>query len=122
VLVVAHSQGTLIAAEALELLADRRALAPSALATFCPRELKLVTMGSPIGHLYGHYFPRLYRLKPAVTLHVNHWLNIYRRDDFIGTAIGSAASTFPENLPIPPRGHTDYWRDRDALQAIAHLI
>lgn len=119
-LVVAHSQGTLIAVEALELFAHRRPAAPPEVS---PLRLSLVTMGSPVGRLYEHYFPRLYRLKSSgQASHVGAWRNIYRVDDFIGTVIGSRASTFPMNIPIAPRGHTDYWRDEDVLRALQPLL
>lgn len=115
--VVAHSQGTVIALDVLWLEWARNLLAG--------RKVSFVTMGSPITHLYGHYFPHRYpplfadgKLNPAwgqwLDVTVQKWLNIYRVDDYIGTFVDGAPS-FPENRRMrKDGGHTGYWGDSEA--------
>jgi hypothetical protein len=120
-LVVAHSQGTMIAIEALGLFKNRSPVTrPSA----SWLKVGLVTMGSPVEHLYRHYFPRCYGIKDRAQAphNVTSWQNIFRRDDFIGTSVLSPPPGFPNNTPILARGHTDYWRDRDVLAALRPLL
>ena len=116
--VVAHSQGSIVAVnvlcdEAGRLLArcggDRENLA-------------LVTLGSPLTHLYQYYFPLLY---PPVTASrwdglydsVGKWINIYRINDFVGTFLDARETPHglkPANYFVGPRGHTFYWNDHGA--------
>jgi hypothetical protein len=104
--VVAHSQGTVIAVDVLN-EKDVREMLKSAKRTI---DVQLVTMGSPLGHLYQHYFPVRYPPLPYPALctpgvqltpeqqeavdgweHLPHtvdgWLNVYRLDDFVGTYV-----------------------------------
>ena len=98
-------------------------------------QVDLVTMGSPFTHLYQYYFPNRYPpLFVGNNLHtqewgsdldstVNCWLNIYRVDDFVGTHIdGRGLGTFPSNRCIPADGHTGYWHQREALQAMSECL
>ena len=116
VLIIADSQGTVIALEALrkKYWLNRLGSHPN---------VTLLTFGSPFTHLYAHYFPLLYaglpggRWKnlPAV---LKTWVNVYRLDDYVGTEVeaptaGPAAWCWPQNVPLEPglwlRGHTRYW-------------
>lgn len=118
VVVVAHSQGTMVALHALELLSIQDRLAK--VGTAAHPELDLVTMGCPADHLYRYYMPRTYRM-PIAASRVVRWLNLYRRDDYIGTELrfDGAPGPKPLNQPIKPRGHVNYWRDREVIQ---HLV
>ena len=91
--------------------------------------VELVTMGSPISHLFQHYFPEDYpawnapRWQPFLA-RVKRWTNIYRADDFVGTAIpdpgcGGASPPNLENHRVEHHGHTSYWTD---IQVLDHLI
>lgn len=106
VVIVAHSQGTVIAADLLRFLvaADCGALDPS-LSRPPKTPIYLFTMGSPLRQLYGLRFPHLYRWArhglsrgsmkrtdeiasttgpdPA-ELDVSIWVNAYRSGDYIG--------------------------------------
>ncbi|MEV4274455.1 hypothetical protein [Actinoplanes xinjiangensis] len=111
VLLVGHSQGSVLAAAAL---AQQRHTADTVLVTF----------GSPLSTLYGWGFPAwinrdLYdRVK-------GHWVNYSYRTDYIGGPIGDgevdvplpdpATSWYLCGEPLPPlRRHTGYWSD-DAM-------
>ncbi|MEO1082618.1 MAG: hypothetical protein AAFY88_00090, partial [Acidobacteriota bacterium] len=92
VLFVTHSQGTVLVGDFLgEIDLERPA--------------DWVTMGSPISHLYGHYFPDAYlppRLPDDVT-----WLNLYRNSDFVGRIVDHA----PTNEAIGDGYHSRYFSD-----------
>jgi hypothetical protein len=123
VCVVSHSQGTMVAIDALGLFSERSPHTPLA-AALRKTKIDLVTMGSPAQYLYEHYFPRCYGIKSkgAAPANIASWLNIYRRDDFIGTRIGAINGAFPQNVSIDPRGHTEYWSDKDVLAQLAPLL
>jgi len=124
--VVAHSQGTMIAIDVLWL-----GWAANRLKGI---DVDLVTMGSPFTHLYQYYFPDRYpalfkgsTLSPAWGSHlrttVKRWMNIYRVDDFVGTNVdGDSAGDFPQNICIAAGGHTGYWSQPAALQAMSDLL
>lgn len=97
-IVISHSQGTMIAALSLQNLPPDTP----------PKEWHLVTMGSPLGHIYQQYFPNAFRLG-TLPARLTSWRNIYRRDDFVGTSIRGDARI--ENLPVDPGGHLKYWTD-----------
>ncbi|MBU3030316.1 hypothetical protein [Paracoccus marinaquae] len=107
-IVIAHSQGTVIAAQALQ------EAEPAGLPTY------LVTMGSPLTHIYGQYFARGFdigNLPPRL----ERWINIYRCDDFVGTEV-RLPDGFVENYRIPPGGHTGYWTDSHVWQAVREVL
>jgi hypothetical protein len=94
VVIVAHSQGTVISADLLHYLCTGgrlRALVGAPLA--------LVTVGSPLRDLYATRFPLLYRwlgapaadfaqAAPGVDqLGVTEWVNAYRAGDYVGRGI-----------------------------------
>ncbi len=117
--IVSHSQGTMIAIETLN--DPGLAWLNNAFS-----KVQLVTMGSPFSHLYQHYFGHMYpklsdpRWQPLVS-RVDRWINIYRRDDFVGTQIDF--SELPEhnkytNHAVGLRGHLYYWADRDVLEIL----
>ena len=83
--IVAHSQGTMIAIETLN-DKDLHWLNNSF------SKISLVTMGSPFHHLYQHYFGQCYPsldqpFWASLRRRVDHWVNVFRVDDFVGTEI-----------------------------------
>src|SRR5438045_1366769 len=122
---VTHSQGTVIALDVLW-----QALAHQLLKeAHHVEQVNLVTMGSPITHLYQTYFPDRY---PALfvngtlnrsgwgttlTQTVDEWVNVYRVDDFVGTLVRGrqavaddpSVRAFPINQFLDEGGHTKYW-------------
>jgi hypothetical protein len=116
VIVIAHSQGTVIAFNSLASLASDPHLREAA----GQLHIRVVTVGSPLTHLYQHYFPTEYqplhdpRWTPLREL-IDRWYNVFRTDDFVGTFVISDAAdprtqTWPENVPAEPGGHNNYWQ------------
>jgi hypothetical protein len=94
VVFVSHSQGTVLMAEHL-----RSQKLPSAW---------LVTMGSPISHVYQHYFRTFWpEGPPLVGRDVGGWINLFRSGDFIGRSVLPAS----ENWLVGPGGHIGYFKD-----------
>ena len=113
VVIVSHSQGTVISVEALR---GGRLRARMQTAGIDPFDIDLVTMGSPTSHLYGFYFSKEFNLKSTAKskdVHdgIANWVNIYRLDDFVGTVVEGPSETFPVNEWVPAKGHTNYWTD-----------
>lgn len=94
-----HSQGTVVAAIGLKTLAQDLPVKPT-----------LITMGSPVTHIYGHYFERNYQFTDASNAALERWINIYRRDDFVGTRV-HGNGTQAQNFKVRPKGHSHYWSD-----------
>ncbi len=94
IVVVSHSQGTVISADLLRYLQRDRRL-PALLGDV---PVSLVTVGSPLRELYAQRFPLLYTwigaaaafadATPTVDeLGVAHWVNAYRAGDYVGRAL-----------------------------------
>lgn len=99
--VISHSQGTVVARRGLEAMAD--ADLPTTV---------LITMGSPLSHIYGQYFCVDYTFDGPGPGWLERWHNIYRADDFVGTVV-QGHGTRATNHRVRPRGHTGYWVDRN---------
>jgi hypothetical protein len=123
--ILAHSLGTVVAVD--ELAASDFGQERTWLEA---KPLRLVTLGSPVAHLFQHYFPLAY---PPWTearwarLHArtDRWLNLYRIDDFVGTSMEmdtSAGDGGFEEEAIGAGGHMDYWKDPRAVRRIAEEI
>ena len=126
--IVAHSQGTIVAIEAL--------LRPEAADLLSPLEsCDLVTLGCPFDHLYQHYFAADYpplddEHWKGLRTRARRWVNIFRVDDFVGThveprggwpdgqRVGAGVDTWPENRPVSPAGHTGYWIDPEVTKIL----
>jgi len=113
VVIISHSQGTVISVEALR---GGRLRAQMQAAGLKPINIGLVTMGSPTSHLYGFYFSKEFCLKSTRPSHdvqdgISSWLNIYRLDDFVGMEVEGPTPGFPINEWVPALGHTNYWTD-----------
>ena len=126
---MAHSQGTMIA---IEVLNDPE------LSWLKNRfeSITLVTMGSPMSNLYQHYFSHLYpplenEQWDELRQRVDRWENFYRVDDYVGREIefptidsshqqGLASESTPVyiNHAFGPRGHLGYWTDREVLKIL----
>jgi hypothetical protein len=100
VVIVAHSQGTVISADLLRYLARSGRLA----AATGGLPVTLMTVGSPLRDLYAARFPLLYRWmgRPAASfddagpaaaeLGIDHWVNAFRAGDYVGRALWTPAS------------------------------
>lgn len=118
VVIVSHSQGTVMSVEALR---GGRLRARMQAEGVSPCDINLVTMGSPTSHLYGFYFTKDFDLKSTdpskdVKDGIASWVNIYRVDDFVGTEVEGPTPDFPVNEWVPAKGHTGYWTDDSVLR------
>ena len=128
IVVVAHSQGTVISAELLRFLASRDAHAPGP--NDAPRldgvalpEIRMLTLGCPLRQLYAARFPTLYRwvierraattgmadLAGAITgprahdIGVARWVNAFCAGDYVGRWLWSDSPAPADNTD--PVGH-----------------
>jgi len=109
-------------------------------------KITLVTMGSPVTHVYQHYFGHFYprftdRFWNTLHQHVDRWVNIFRVDDFVGLEIdfGHLPQSHEQcvemnqrtgptqcklhfahcsNHPVGARGHVNYWQDAEVLEIL----
>lgn len=114
--IIAHSQGTVITIDAL--MNDNWVKATLQRVS----SLTIVTVGSPFTHVYQTYFPREYpklkeRLVELSSQQNVRWINAYRIDDYVGTYIENSIPRFPINVPLPPGGHLRYW-EKDVIQRV----
>ncbi|GIF23073.1 hypothetical protein Ate02nite_58030 [Paractinoplanes tereljensis] len=116
VVVVAHSQGSVLAALAL---VQQPAGQPT-----------LVTFGSPLMKLYGWAFPAY--VHGDVLNHVQEWRNFFYPTDYIGGPVDRKGVDVPlpdpdsawyvAGEPMPPmRRHTGYWSDEAMWRQIDQL-
>ena len=94
--IVAHSQGTMIAIEALN--DEELAWLNNSF-----RSVSLITMGSPFSHIYQHYFGHFYPsldqpFWTSLRRRIDNWTNICRIDDFVGTEIRFPNSSFSDDM------------------------
>lgn len=124
IVVVAHSQGTVVAADALRLrerLRSQGETAPPAIAEKRPR-VSLITMGSPLQNLYATAFPYLYSWVQdsdadtddgkvnAARAGVDQWINLYKSGDYIGRFLwfsGTDDERFADNSTVIGRLSSD---------------
>ncbi|MDA5557471.1 hypothetical protein [Shimia sp. MMG029] len=107
--VISHSQGTVVATR---MLAD-----PRVQKRIAGKPVTLVTMGSPVTHIYQTYFPELFTVDPAA---LNaRWFNIFRHDDFVGTKIDGGLIAEDCNIPVSPGGHSGYFTDYEVWKALS---
>ena len=147
VVIVSHSQGSVITADLLRYLQQRERLLPAGLPAdddpwvrlgrqLRALHVRLLTVGSPLRQLYALRFPILYdwvlapqgsHQGPApAALGVAHWVNLWGSGDYVGRWLWAAeSSAHPQALQRPG---DDYgtapctgpiWRD-ECLGADAH--
>jgi hypothetical protein len=112
-----HSQGTVIIHDYLRTAAAARDLAGLG-------EVHVVTLGSPLTHLYQHYFydyARADRIAPLPPM-VRSWTNMWRCDDPIGNGVAVAATCPMQNVELDRGGHTNYWREDDVVGVLLEVI
>ena len=124
-LVIAHSQGTVITLDALGRPVCQAALERAALP---PENVRLATFGSPYSHLYQHYFPDQYPPRPGHVIlgpAFGRWVNAFRIDDYVGTQVnGEPDVDRPTNIPLKVgylAAHTNYWQ-ADVFECIKDLL
>ena len=123
VIVVAHSLGSVIAADAV-----------LSLTASCAAEMTLVTMGSPLLRLLHRLLPGEYPAPAGLRAGlvsrgvIQQWINVYRPADMVGAALfageaGDHATDvwFVGWLP-PLHAHLNYWNDPAILGLILQGI
>lgn len=115
---VAHSQGSVILHDYLSSNHDEDAIRYA-------RSIDVLTLGSPLSHLYQYYFAKYAATSAApdaLNPRLTSWTNMWRVDDPIGNRIELFDGNFIRNEPLRPGGHVNYWKDADVIQAIIDLI
>ena len=112
-LLVGHSLGSMIAIDWLDDKSNR----PSGATHY-----ELVTMGTPYGAIFHHYFPHMFApaardLLPGVV----GWTNVYRENDYVGTSLSDGDKNIDE-VAQPPTGHYGYFSDDAVVREIAARI
>lgn len=134
--VIAHSQGSMIAVDTLWFTYLYKVLERAK----GQRKVYLVTLGSPVTHLYQHYFPWRYGplfpqqqeeedyLQPwgeGLRRNLDGWINLFRVNDFIGRNIEGLPG-FPDNVCFPKAskggGHSGYWGDQKVLEEMEKFL
>jgi len=127
VVVVSHSQGTVISTELLRFLSSRNGAAPAAddLPRLDDRPLppvNLLTLGCPLRQLYGARFPGLYAWvlarngavfgPRAADVGVQRWMNAFCSGDYVGRWLWSHADHGPvlKHPMLNPVGHDPFGR------------
>lgn len=119
---VAHSQGTVITHDYLRAATDG-----SGTCEPLTRPVEVVTMGSPLNHIYAHYFEdyaRFWQDLDQIGAGVRRWVNFFRVDDAIGTRLSFAPECVVEERALGPGGHANYWSEppiSDAILAAAEV-
>lgn len=115
--IVAHSQGTVIAFDYLRASGHSELLSNA-------REVRVVTLGSPLSHLYAEYFEEYRRplAREELCGNVTRWVNMWRIDDPIGNKVEVVADGFIKNVVLPRGGHVNYWKEPQVQEAIAAAI
>jgi hypothetical protein len=117
VIFVVHSQGSVIAFDYLKEAAPQN----KELGGLKP---DIVTLGSPLAHLYQYYFFEYGALDDdvrALRSNIGRWVNLYRVDDYIGSDIVLGPETGIENEELGPGGHTDYWKEDRLARVVLDL-
>ena len=145
IVILSHSQGSVLTADLLRYVAEEKSRAGSwadydpQLARFDDKPLTLFTMGSPLRQLYHDRFPFLYdwagRPDPTKLAGVKAWRNAYRSGDYVGRYLWfvlpgnpfiTAMAPLPHPLPLRSEfcvgagAHTHYWDG--TAPAVAHEL
>lgn len=124
---LAHSQGTVIMHDYLvnhDDLIERRGVEDDRLKHV--QSIDILTVGSPLKHLYRYYFDDYDRTYEAAAesgqlmAKVNTWTNMYRVDDPIGQDVNLHHAI--DNIGLAPGGHVNYWREAPVCEHIWRLI
>ena len=113
--VIAHSQGTVITADLLRFLTlIRREASLECIGEQLP--VHLFTMGCPLRQLYELRFPHLYKwtsdaVQAPKDLGLSAWVNAYRSGDYVGRDLGLALPAAGIAAPPAPQPTPDQWRD-----------
>lgn len=113
---LAHSQGTVITFDYLRSPEVSESLGGIG-------RIDVVTMGSPLSHIYAHYFVEYAAPVPAGALRgrVASWVNFWRIDDPIGDRVDVVEGLI-DNRRLGPGGHVNYWKEPEVRCEICRLL
>lgn len=131
VTIISHSQGTVISTQMLQdgkpedfdPTTDTRFDLHHLFEEAGSPPVRLITMGSPVTHIYRRYFREFFQVSRAKMpigerggdAVATEWFNIHRADDFVGTRIGEDLDRddddLAKNFDVRPKGHTGYFTD-----------
>ncbi len=114
---IGHSQGSVILYDYLRSKWDDITLASI-------ERIDIVTLGSPLGHIYQAYFPDYEEPVThagALNKKLRSWTNLWRADDPIGHHLDIIRGGFIDNIALPAGGHVDYWKDEHVCRVILDL-
>jgi len=122
IIILAHSQGSVISADLLRALSIGTVAADNGLEVIGgdPASgglpVRLYTMGSPLGQLYSARFPDLYAWDYTADPRVNHrclecWWNVYRSGDYVGRMLFRTEKTHKDCF-VPG---LDYFQSKDGV-------
>ncbi len=123
---LAHSQGTVIMHDYLDnhdnlvnkSHEDRQSL-------YDVQRIDVVTVGSPLTHLYRYYFAD-YEAQPGgskphtLMRKVGSWSNMWRIDDPIGQDVNFLEGI--DNRQLGRGGHMDYWKEGEVCRKVWNLV
>lgn len=115
---VGHSQGSVILFDYLQSAEDNADLVGI-------KFVDVVTVGSPLTHIYQRYFNEYGTAKPTaadLNPRLRSWTNLFRLDDPVGLSVDIVAGGFIQNIQLPPGGHLGYWREPAVLAVLLKLI
>jgi hypothetical protein len=113
-----HSQGSVIVFDYLRNPAPNETLDRI-------KEIHVITLGSPINHLYSHYFDEYDQARGPLTNlqgRIVSWTNLWRVDDAIGHAVDIVPGGFIRNTALPKGGHNRYWGNDVMRQVLLDLL
>lgn len=128
IVVVGHSQGSVLAAWMLANASEGTDLGSPRL-PHDPNAIRgLVTCGCPLISLYARFFPHAFdeaffdRVRAATSV----WVNCWRSTDPIATKLPKADVNYefpdPRKQDALPLGHSDYWLDRQQIEAVRQIV
>lgn len=129
IIVVAHSQGTVVTADCLRLLEQSKNIRSSVFGNSLPT-IEFVTAGSPLRQLYRERFPHQYGWAVSKTggpdisnfAGVQHWINNYRSGDYVGRTLWNEPDPDKMNPVTAPYPATPVPQNDDiCVGAGAHL-
>lgn len=117
IVIVAHSQGTVLTADLLHYLVQRHAARPgdeaAAVGARVAQRAQLLTLGCPLRQLYASRFPALYDWvlandgqcfgPKAEALGLPRWVNAYATGDYVGRWLWSQPTPGREPMPADAR-------------------
>ena len=134
VVVMAHSQGTILTLATLLGDDDRAPRVTRPATDDLPPAITFLSYGSPVTQTYAQRFPGQFSDWPgravAPTSPISWWLNVYRAGDYVGRWIRNAAASGPDAPDTPPirerclgpGHHTGYPADERWRRVARHVV